>query len=70
MAEKNLSFSAALVRLIKGDEIARASWEKGFRLFLDYGVIYFVEPNGDRLTWGVSHQDILSDDWTVSKEAE
>lgn len=70
MAEKNLTFSAALVRFVKGDQIARASWEKGFHLELEDGVIYFVEPNGDRLSWAPTHQDLLADDWTVTQEAE
>lgn len=68
--EKNLSFSAALVRFTKGDQIARAFWEKGMHLELENGVIYFVEPNGERVEWNVSHQDILSEDWAVTKELE
>jgi hypothetical protein len=70
MAERNLAFSAALVRFTKGDQIGRASWEKGFHLELEDGVIFFVEPNGDRLEWNATHQDILADDWTVTQEAE
>lgn len=70
MAEKNLAFSAALVRFVKGDQIARSAWEKGYHLELEDGVIYFVEPNGDRVEWAPTHADLLSGDWTVTKEAE
>lgn len=70
MVEKNLAFSPALMRLKEEDQIARGAWEKGFHLELEDGVIYHVEPNGDRVEWAASHEDILSDDWYVSKEAE
>lgn len=68
--ETNLTFSAALVRFLKGDQIARTSWEQGMHLKLENGVIYFVEPNGEKTEWNITHQDVLADDWSVTKEAE
>lgn len=68
--EKNLTFSAALVRFEKGDQIARKSWEKGMHLELENGVIYYVEPNGERVEWQIAHEDVLAHDWAVTEEAE
>ncbi len=67
--EKDLTFSAALVRLKKGDQIARANMEKGMHLELDGDQISFVEPNGDSVAWIPKHEDLLAEDWTVTKEA-
>ena len=69
-AESDLTFSMALVRFKKGDEIARTSWEKGFHLIADEGEIYKVEPNGEREVYKATNEDILAEDWEVTKEAE
>lgn len=75
--EKELTFSAALVRLKKGDEIARASWEKGLRLAYvrneskNRDEILYCEPNEiEKNYWAAKQEDILADDWVVVKEAE
>lgn len=69
-SEKNLGFSDALTEFIAGAQIARAAWQPGFHLELEDGVIYHVEPNGDRVNWSTTHEDLLAEDWMVTKEAE
>lgn len=77
VSEKNLTFSAALVRLKKGDEIARKVFGKGDHLSFkegemddETGNINFVESNGEAVAWIPTQNDLLSDDWFVSKEAD
>ena len=66
--EKDLTFSAALVRLIDGDEIRRAGESE--HLALIEGTIYFVEPNGEKVEWRPTQLALLADNWEVSKERE
>jgi hypothetical protein len=68
--EKNLTFSAALVRLKKGDEIARAAWPEGITLSLEENDI-IESKGGDEFgeTWEPSIEAILAEDWMVTREA-
>lgn len=71
----NLTFSAALVRLIKGDKIARKGWDKGTHLDLtgtndDNKSIHFVEPNADRIVYVPNQADLLASDWLVLDETD
>lgn len=75
--ESDLNFGIALLRVKEGDEVARASWEKGWYLVLQVAqdadgadVILKVEPNGDKAEWKPTHEDLLAEDWEVTKEAE
>lgn len=67
--EKNLNFGVALVRFKKGDQIARAGWDNE-HLVLEGSVIYVTAENGNQTEWTPSHEDLLADDWMVTKEAE
>lgn len=80
-----LSFSAALVRLRKGDTIARAGWNAHHTLSLQgpdanskMGLPYIymtvgadaADLQGKNVPWVASHTDLLADDWFVATEAE
>lgn len=70
--ETNLTFSAALVRLKKQDDIARADWEEGVHLEIskDGTQIFKMLSEGEDEEWTPTVEDILAEDWAVVKEAE
>jgi hypothetical protein len=69
--EDNLTFSAALVRLKKDDQIARSDWEEGHYLELSKdSKTIFEMSEGDDWVFHPMSEDLLADDWRVVKESE
>ncbi len=70
--EDNLTFSAALVRLKKDDQIARSDWPEGqfLEVSKDLKVIFeFLGDDEDRV-YEATSEDLLAEDWRVVKEAD
>lgn len=68
--EKNLNFSAALVRIKKGDHAARAAWPKKEHLeYVKEGgtILHVRKPSAE---WEPTLADILANDWQITFEAD
>lgn len=69
-----MKFGKALRALRKDEKVTRSAWDGSFlqlqkpdedsKMTVSY--IFLEDPDGDRVPWVASHEDLLADDWEVT----